>query len=204
MSRTFPPTPQHEPSKLAIVDREAEWFAQARNGDRAAFGRLVSAVQDRLYNAVFRMVRTPEEAMDVTQETFASALDHLADFRGDAKPYTWLFRIAMNCAISRQRKASVRAAAPLDGEAMLRSPPTSRGPGPTESAIRNERVELVRRALATLAAEERAILVMRDVDGMEYTEMASALEVPLGTLKSRLFRARLALRAAIERLERNA
>lgn len=192
---------------MAIVDREAEWFAQARTGDRAAFGRLVQALQDRLYNAVHRMVRRPEDAMDVTQETFAKALASIGDCRGDSKPYTWLFRIAMNCAISRQRKEHVRRASSLDAsndndDGPLGSRLDGRGPTPLEGAIRNERVEQVRVALMRLDPDERAILVMRDVDGMEYGEMASVLEIPLGTLKSRLFRARMALRATIERMER--
>lgn len=194
-------------SRLAIVDREAEWFAQARRGDRAAFGRLVQALQDRLYNAVHRMVRRPEDAMDVTQETFAKALASIGECRGDSKPYTWLFRIAMNCAISRQRKETVRHATSIDagdgdGDGALRDRLGGRGPTPAESAVRNERVEQVRVALMRLDPDERAILVMRDVDGMEYVEMAQVLDVPLGTLKSRLFRARMALRAAIERMER--
>ena len=206
MNRASPSSPLDSPSRLAIVDREAEWFAQARRGDRAAFGRLVQAVQDRLYNAIHRMVRRPEDAMDVTQETFAKALAGIGDFRGESKPYTWLFRIAMNCAISRQRKETVRHATSIDAPGgdgnSLGSRLDGRGPSPAEGAIRNERVEQDRVALARLDPDERAILVMRDVDGMEYVEMARVLEVPLGTLKSRLFRARMALRAAIERMER--
>ena len=207
MKSASPSTSPLDASRLAIVDREAEWFAQARQGDRAAFGRLVQAMQDRLYNAVHRMVRRPEDAMDVTQETFAKALAGIGECRGDSKPYTWLFRIAMNCAISRQRKEAVRHAASIDqsttDDGALRDRLSDgRGPTPAEGAIRNERVEQVRVALARLDPDERAILVMRDVDGMEYVEMAQVLEVPLGTLKSRLFRARMALRAAIERMER--
>src|SRR4051812_42172527 len=144
-------------SRMAIVDREAEWFAQARRGDRAAFGRLVQALQDRLYNAVHRMVRRPEDAMDVTQETFAKALASIGECRGDSKPYTWLFRIAMNCAISRQRKETVRQATSIDASssndsdgAALRDRLGGRGPTPVESAVRNERVEQVRLALGRL------------------------------------------------------
>lgn len=207
MNRASSSSPLESTSRLAIVDREAEWFAQARTGDRAAFGRLVQALQDRLYNAVHRMVRRPEDAMDVTQETFTKALAGIGEFRGESKPYTWLFRIAMNCAISRQRKETVRKATSIDAsvgsdDGALRDRLDGRGPTPMEGAIRNERVEQVRAALARLDPDERAILVMRDVDGMEYVEMAQVLDVPLGTLKSRLFRARMALRAAIERMER--
>ena len=198
------------PAGGVVVDREAEWFALARQGDRVAFGRLVQALQDRLYNAVYRMVHRPEDAMDVTQEAFANALASIGQCRGESRPYTWLFRIAMNCAISRQRKDAVRHATSIDAPSggghadqmsSLRDRLRGDEPTPPERMERHETVERVRVALARLAPDERAILVMRDVDGMEYGEMADVLEVPLGTLKSRLFRARMAMRSAIERME---
>lgn len=202
-------------------DRQAEWFAQARRGDRAAFGKLVQSLQDRLYNAVHRMVSQPEDAMDVTQEAFAKALAGIGDCRGDSQPYTWLFRIAMNVAISRRRKETVRKTTSLDAETRrmggaggggggggddqmtsLRMHLKGKGPSPFETAEKNETLERVRQALSRLHEDDRAILVMRDIDGLDYAEMASVLEVPLGTLKSRLFRARMALRATIEKMDR--
>lgn len=192
-------------------DQQAQWFASARKGDRVAFGRLVQSLQDRLYNAVLRLVNRPEDAMDVTQETFAKALANISECRGDSQPYTWMFRIAMNVAISDRRKQTVRKAASLEAEtkpragedqmSSLRMRLAGNGPSPFESATKSETIQRVRQALEKLEPADRALLVMRDVDGMDYAEMAKVLEVPLGTLKSRLFRARMALRNVIEDME---
>lgn len=193
------------------IDLQTQWFTQARQGDRIAFGRLVNALQDRLYNAVCRLVSRPEDAMDVTQETFTKALASIRDCRGDSQPYTWMFRIAMNLAISDRRKQAVRKAVSLEAEpksragddqmTSLRMRLAGKGPSPFETATKNETIERVRQAMEKLEPAERAILVMRDVDGMDYAEMAQVLDVPLGTLKSRLFRARMALRTVIEQME---
>lgn len=194
------------------IDLQTQWFAAARKGDRVAYGKLVQSLQDRLYNAVSRLVNRPEDAMDVTQETFAKALASIDQCRGDSQPYTWMFRIAMNLAISDRRKQTVRRAASLEAEVLkprggddqmttLRMRLAGKGPSPFETAQKNETIERVRMALEKLEPAERAILVMRDVDGMDYAEMAQVLEVPLGTLKSRLFRARMALRQVIEQMD---
>ena len=194
------------------TEKQAEWFVLARRGDRSAFAKLVQATQDRLYNAVSRMVAQPADALEVTQEAYAKALDGIADFRGESQPYTWLFRIAMNCAISRRRREYVRRSLSIDAErrvddedqmSSLRARLASSGPTPIEAAEKRETAELVRIALSRLEPQERALLVMRDVDDMDYAAMAEVLEVPLGTLKSRLFRARGALRKQMEALDPN-
>jgi RNA polymerase sigma-70 factor (ECF subfamily) len=178
-------------------------FAEARRGDRAAFGRLVQLLQDRLFNAIYRMTHDRDVAGDLTQESFVKALEHIGQCRGDSQAYTWLFRIALNLVISRERSQRVRRAVSIDGP--LRSPTGSRSVGSAAtvdqlSSLR-ERCQLVSLALARLDADERALLVMRDIDEMDYAEMARVLEIPLGTLKSRLFRARVALRGQMESLE---
>jgi RNA polymerase sigma-70 factor (ECF subfamily) len=157
------------------------------------------------------MVSQPADALDVTQETLAKALEKIGDCRGESQPYTWLFRIAMNCAISRRRKETVRRATSIDAEARnsggddqmsaLRQRLASKAPSPVEVVQRRETAEQVRIALGRLEPQERALLVMRDVDDMDYAAMAQVLEVPLGTLKSRLFRARAALRTEVEAME---
>jgi RNA polymerase sigma-70 factor, ECF subfamily len=191
-------------------EKQAEWFGLARRGDRSAFAKLVQATQDRLFNAVTRMVAQPADALEVTQETYAKALEGIGEFRGESQPYTWLFRIAMNCAISRRRKEHVRRSLSIDAErrvdgedqmSSLRARIASSGPTPVEAAEKRETAEQVRIALSRLEPEERALLVMRDVDDMDYAAMAEVLEVPLGTLKSRLFRARGALRQQMEALD---
>ena len=191
---------------------ELELLKKAQHGDRGAYGRLVIMYQDRLYNAVLRMVGDPEEARDVAQETFTRGLDKIDGFRGDAAPYTWLFRIATNLSISRLRKVRRHRTFSLDGTSGSRrgnsdnhddqasalidrmSAGDDRNERPDDAMERRERDQKVLEALGRLDAEYRAVLVMRDVEGFDYQQMADVLGLPLGTLKSRLFRARLALR----------
>ncbi|MCS7033769.1 MAG: sigma-70 family RNA polymerase sigma factor [Phycisphaerae bacterium] len=179
----------------------------ARAGDRAAFGQIVLRYQDRLYTAVLRMVGDRDDARELTQEAFTRALMSLDSFRAEAGPYTWLFRIAMNLAISRLRKSARRRVvsldtggngsgnAPVDQAAGLVNRLTGRCEElPHEAVAQRELQQQVLAALGRLDSEYRAILVMRDIEGFDYQQMADVLGLPLGTLKSRLFRARLALR----------
>lgn len=198
---------QPEPSRLAPgIDfdgrRQMELLRQAQQGDRGAYGQLVLSYQDRLYNAVLRLVGDPDEAIELTQEAFTRGLMKIGTYRGDAAPYTWLFRIAVNLAISQLRKVhrhrvfslSTAAGGQSDegGPAGRQTDPAA--PPPDEQAQRRECQEQVIAALGRLDAEYRAVLVMRDIEGFDYQQMADVLGLPLGTLKSRLFRARLALR----------
>ena len=203
---------QPGPINLA-ARRELDWLRKAQDGDRSAYGQLVLAYQDRLYNAIVRTVGDVEEARELTQEAFTRGLTKLDSFRGDAGPYTWLFRIGMNLAISHLRKVQRHRVFSLDS-------PGRNGAGgrhdsssgddqassladrlardtadrPPEALERREQHAQVLAALGRLDAEYRAVLVMRDVEGFDYQQMADVLGLPLGTLKSRLFRARLALR----------
>ncbi len=191
----------------------ASWMRKARQGDRAAYGQIVRACQDRLYNALLRLVGDREEAQELTQEAFTRGLMKIESFRGDAAPYTWLFRIGMNLAISQLRKDrrhrvfsldrpanGARRAIEPDDQAAGLVDRVSRDPAalPPEQLERRERDQQVLAALGRLEADHRAVLVMRDIEGFDYQQMADILEMPLGTLKSRLFRARLALREQLK------
>jgi RNA polymerase sigma-70 factor (ECF subfamily) len=188
---------------------------RAQSGDRAAYGQLVLLYQDRLFNAVLRLCGDRDEAAELTQEAFTRGLTKLDSFRGDASPYTWLFRIAVNLAISQLRKVhrarTFSLDAPIGGSGNGRHDVFADGgdqaaglvdrvsrdrsnEGPADQVERRERDEQVLAALGRLDAEYRAVLVMRDIEGFDYQQMADVLGLPLGTLKSRLFRARLALR----------
>ena len=180
---------------------------KAQAGDRAAYGQLVLMYQDRLFNAVLRLVGDRDEALELTQEAFTRGLMKLDTFRGDSAPYTWLFRIAVNLAISQLRKVQKQRVfsldRPLPGATRARADDQAQalvdrlagqGPLPSERAEQRERDEAILAALGRLDAEYRAVLVMRDIEGFDYQQMAELLGLPLGTLKSRLFRARLALR----------
>jgi RNA polymerase sigma-70 factor (ECF subfamily) len=201
-----------EPINLA-ARRELDLLRKAQHGDRASYGQLVVAYQDRLYNAILRLVGDAEEARELAQEAFTRGLMKLDSFRGDASPYTWLFRIAVNLAISHLRKVQRHRVFSLDApprngngrhdddQASSLADRVSGGGLSGGSAVLPpadlERKELhgqVLAALGRLDAEYRAVLVMRDIEGFDYQQMAEVLSLPLGTLKSRLFRARLALR----------
>src|SRR4051794_10144060 len=165
---------------------DAALFSRAQSGDRGAFAQIVQIYQDRIYNAVLRMVGDHEEARDLAQETFTRALVKIDSFRGEAQPYTWLFRIALNLAISQLRKthrrrtftigtgdssgsngraSGGRAGSNSDDQAagLLDRVAQDRGAvDPAEQVEHRERNEQVVAALGRLDAEYRAILVMRD------------------------------------------
>lgn len=189
--------------------RDAELLEQCRRGDGAAFERLVRKYQDRIFNTCWRMSGNRADAEELTQETFVRAFQAIGRFDGRSEFFTWLYRIATNLAISHQRKRSRSSAGSLD-----RSPPrgavehgggaatraAGSGPSPEERALATERGEQVIAALAELDEEHRAVVVLRDVESLDYEQIADILEVPVGTVKSRLHRARMALRARLTRL----
>lgn len=187
---------------------------RAQQGDRGAYGQIVVLYQDRLFNAMVRLVGDREEARELTQEAFTRGLSGIASFRGDASPYTWLFRIAVNLAISQLRKLQRARVFSLDGRNgsardgrdaddqaanLMERVSIDRSETPLQRLERRERDEAVLAALGRLDAEYRAVLVMRDIEGFDYQQMADVLGLPLGTLKSRLFRARLALRDELKK-----
>ena len=199
-------------SSDASGGRDAELLRKAQRGDRGAFGQIVVLYQDRLYNALLRVVGDPEEARELVQETFTRALVKLDSFRGEAGPYTWLFRIGVNLAISQLRKVQRHRTFSLDrpvtggtngagdddqASSLIDRVAQDRGTTPADDAETREQHQQVLAALGRLDAEYRAVLVMRDIEGFDYQQMADVLGLPLGTLKSRLFRARLALRDEI-------
>ncbi len=192
----------------AGVSRHAiDLLQKAQAGDRGAYGEIVNAYQDRLFNSVVRLVGDREEARDITQEAFTRGLEKVGSFRGESSPYTWLFRIAVNLAISQLRKvqrnrvfsldalpAGAKSGAETQAASLIDRVAESSEANPAQAAEDRERNQYVLAALGRLDAEYRAVLVMRDIDGFDYQQMADILGLPLGTLKSRLFRARLALR----------
>ncbi len=189
---------------------DEELFHKAQGGDRGAYGQIAVRYQHRLYNAIVRMVGDREEARELTQETLVRGLSKIESFRGESQPYTWLFRIAVNLSISRLRKVQRRRTFSLNATGRNNARPgrsdddqaaglverirSKDQSDPSEQAEHRERGEQVVAALGRLDPEYRAVLVMRDIEGFDYQQMADVLGLPLGTLKSRLFRARLAMR----------
>lgn len=182
---------------------EADSVQRAVRGDRAALSALLERHQRRLYNVVLRMLGRPEDAADITQEALLKAAQRITDFHGRSSLGTWMVRIAMNLALTHLRRRRARPGAGLDESSADGAPPLyaamaeTRELGPPESVEKKEQAAQVLAALARLDDEMRAVLTLRDIDAMSYEDIAAVLGVPVGTVKSRLFRARLALRQEV-------
>jgi RNA polymerase sigma-70 factor (ECF subfamily) len=172
---------------------DARLVEAARQGDRDAFGDLVARYQDRLFNTMLRIAGSREDAADAVQDAFVQAYLKLDAFRGDAQFFTWLYRIAMNVALSRRRR--LRPMGSLDAaKAAAGEEPMDAAAGPRDRMLADERAAQVHTALADLGEGQRKILVLREIEGCSYEVIADILELPVGTVRSRLFRARLQLR----------
>jgi RNA polymerase sigma-70 factor (ECF subfamily) len=170
----------------------------AKGGDRAAFEQLVSRFMNPILNHIRGMLRDRERALDLTQETFIRLYTHLGDYRSHARLSTWLYRIATNLAIDEIRRRRRSRVLPFrvrreDGEEAEPEFPDN-GPGPDAPLLRSEVQEKVRAAVAQLPEVYRASLVLRDLQGLSYEQVAEVLSVPIGTVKSRVNRARLLLK----------
>jgi RNA polymerase sigma-70 factor, ECF subfamily len=156
--------PQLAPNSSASADDDL--MSRARHGDRIAYGQLTARYQDRLFNAVYYLVGDADEAAELTQETISRGLHRISEAGDGQSPYTWLFRSGLNLCIAAQRKSRRRRGF---------------GPGP------------VLEALGRLEPDYRAVIVMHDVDRLDYQQMADVLDMTVVAVQSRLFRARLAL-----------
>lgn len=181
---------------------DRELIRQTLAGDAAAFGCLVRRYQDRLYVTLVHFVGSEEDAQDVLQDAFVQAYSNLHAFREQAQFYTWLYRIARNLAISHHRRRKLRQCLPLDpgGEDSHANghDPIDGGPAPDARLETEERVALVRRCLQGLSDEHREVLVLKEIEDLEYEQIAAVLEIPVGTVRSRLFRARSQLKDLLE------
>ncbi|MDQ3919156.1 MAG: sigma-70 family RNA polymerase sigma factor [Acidobacteriota bacterium] len=187
---------------------EAQFLERLRAGEAAAFNRLVEERHADIYALLFRLTEDAEEARDLTQETFLQAFRHLAGFRGEADLRTWLYRIAVNQARNRwrwwkrrrrDRTVSLDAPASEAGDAPLSAGLPCRDAGdPEEQALARERERALLSALRTLSRPYREVIVLRDIECLSYEEVALALEINVGTVKSRLSRGRNELRRRLE------
>ncbi len=179
---------------------ERRLIAESLKGRTEAFGELVLRYQDRLYHAALRIADTPEDAYDVVQDAFLNAYQSLASFKGDAEFFTWLYRIAFNAAISQKRKKKATASldAGRNGKPIAEPADDSHGIVPGETMEQGEEEAKLHAAIRKLSTEHRAVLVMKDIDGLKYEEIAEATGVPIGTVRSRLHRARIDLRNLLE------
>ena len=182
-----------ETDDAALVER-------CRRGDVAAFEPLVEKYRQRVYRLAYNVLRDSEDAWDVAQEAFIRAYQAIGSFRGQAAFYTWLFRIVMNVAADRARQRAAQGRAfgterveEGDWDRTL----VDQGATPDDTAVRAEQRERIGRALATLPEHHRAIIMLSDLEGLSYREIAEVLAIPMGTVMSRLHNARKRLRAAL-------
>jgi RNA polymerase sigma-70 factor (ECF subfamily) len=183
---------------------EAALIDQCRRGDSAAFGDLVRKYQDRVFNTCWRLCGNRTDAEDLTQEAFVRAFQSIDRFAGRSRFYTWVYRIAVNLTISARRKDRRARWPSLDAEQSGTDGEASRGDqldsgeaSPAEKACDREQEARVMAALSSLEDEPRAVVILRDLESLGYDEIAEILDIPAGTVKSRLHRARLALRAKL-------
>jgi len=178
---------------------------RSRAGDTAAFGALVVRHQDRLYGTLTQLLGSSQDAFDVAQEAFVLAWQNLSAYRGDAAFSSWLFRIAYNAAISfRRRERHSRSAAHLDPDGAGIEPADRRpASDPTLGVVMDERRQIVQQALSRLADDYRTVLVLKELEGLSYEEIAAIVGCPVGTVRSRIHRARQELREVLTRALQN-
>jgi len=184
-------------NRMSNESTDKELVKRVQKGEKGAFDLLVLKYEHKIVNLVMRYVRDPEMALDITQEAFIKAYRALPRFRGDSAFYTWLYRIAVNTAknyLAAQRRR------PMDIELDLQDPEQyglhaklKETDTPEGVALSQELQETLERAIAALPEDLRQAIVLRELDGMSYEEIAQTMDCPVGTVRSRIFRARDAI-----------
>ena len=189
------------------VSSDDQFLDKLRRGDAMAYERLVAEQSSDVYALLFRLTSDPEEARDLTQETFLRAFQSIDRFRGDASLKTWIYRIAINQARNRwrwwrrrRRDVTVSLDATNDqfDKPLASTLPIDKAPSPEQQTLAREREAQLREALCGLRRSYREAVVLRDVEGFSYEEIAQTLQISIGTVKSRISRGRLELRRQLE------
>ena len=186
-----------------VLPDDGQLVSAAQRGDQRAFGTLVERYQDRVYNTLLRVLGSREDALDVVQEALVQAYVSLGSFRGESQFYTWLYRIAMNLALSHRRRCRRPGRLAVSAEEVkhrVGDEPVSKQPAPIAGLIQAERAQIVQHALAEMGDSHCQILVLREMEECSYEQIAEILELPVGTVRSRLFRARVQLKEKLREL----
>jgi len=188
-------------STLAEQD-DPQLVTASKKGDQDAFAQLVQRYQRRVFNLVYRMLQQYEEANEITQETFLAAWQGLPAFRGDARFPTWLYRIAYNCSLKQleQRKRDQALQVALQAEQALESANSEKRTDAELDA--HDRQALIQEHLSQLPAKYRIVLILRHLQDKTYEEISEILTMPIGTIKTHLFRARNLLKERLQTLDR--
>jgi len=186
---------------------EDQFLEKLRRGDALAYERLVAEHSGDVYALLYRLTTDPEEARDLTQETFLRAFQSIDRFRGDSSLKTWIYRIAINQARNRwrwwrRRKRDVTVSLDATDEyrdkPLAATLPSDNSPSPEQETLAHEREAQLREALQGLRRSYREAVILRDVEGFSYEEIARTLQISIGTVKSRISRGRLELRHQLE------
>jgi RNA polymerase sigma-70 factor (ECF subfamily) len=178
-------------NQLETVTNDEQMVERALSGDPEAFGEIVRRWERRIFALAFGMLGREEDARDATQETFLAAFRNLRGFRGEAKVSSWLHRIAVNQCITRQRRAKVRGETALEDEAEKNAAVFAlpMDVSPARTAEKVERSIAVRRAVGSLPPDLRQVVVMKEFEELTFQQISEVLELPLSTVKSRLYTA---------------
>ena len=191
------PTTRTRRRPVAQTSTDRELLLRSQNGDQESFRRLVEMYTPRVYGLVRNLVRSQTEAEDVTQEVFFKVYRKLDTFREDSAFYTWLYRVAVNAAADwLKKKRQDRAIQLEDFGAMSLADDAD---GPDQNVRKKDLRSEVRTAMGQLPEKFRTILVLRELEGLQYEEISSVLKISKGTVESRLFRARAKLKIELER-----
>jgi RNA polymerase sigma-70 factor (ECF subfamily) len=199
----IPSNPMQKEGMQAAETEESELVAKCQRGDTQAFNELVTRYRGRIYAMIYNMVHNEQDAWDLAQDGFLKAWKSIGRFRGQSAFYTWLYRIVMNVTIDWVRKKKITGDAEFDEELGLQGIEASASTVPRADPLpfqKMEREEIRRRidaAVEKLSPEHRAVILMREMDGMPYEEIAGALDCSVGTVMSRLFYARKKLQGML-------
>lgn len=181
---------------------------KCQHGDSNAMEQLILKYQNRIYNVILKICADPDDAAELTQETFVKVIENIDKFQGKSRFYTWAFRIAVNLTLNYRQKNSKHEISSLDSQreyeetqatqAMKEFLQDENSPDPVDVAQNKELCDLTIKALLQLDEPQKAVVVLRDIEGMNYAQIAEVLDIELGTVRSRLSRARGRLREILE------
>ena len=200
-------------SNMHVINNDAMLIEQYRKGDSAAMERLVLKYQNRIYNVILKICADPDDAAELTQETFVKVIENLNKFEGRSGFYTWTFRIAVNLTLNYRQRNSRLAFRSLDAEQQQQDDSQVKqvlkdflsddsAPDPATEVQNKELYKITARTLMGLDEAHRAVMVLRDIEGMSYARIAEVLDIELGTVRSRLSRARSKMRDILEAILR--
>ncbi len=205
MDRAAPRTPRSPIDHDAAIE-ERLLIDRCKRGDKDAFDALMRRYERKIYNFSYRLCGNYDEASDITADTFVRLYNSLGSFRGDSSFITWLFRIVTNIFLDQRKRVKARPQVSLEEMIELEDMSVTRqvedtGPSPEDRAVGAERTDILQTAINSLPEYQRLMIVMYHTESRSYEEIAEMLDLPIGTVKSRLNRARLSLRDRLKRVE---